>query len=103
MKQSIHVFAFVSFCTFAAPSMAHTALFSCYADADQILCEGGFSDGSSAANVPVRVRAADGELLFEGKIDENNEYSFAKPQGDYSVSFEGGDGHRIELSSKDIQ
>lgn len=41
---------------FTGISQAHTPLFSCYDNGDgSVTCEGGFSDGSSAAGVAVRV------------------------------------------------
>ena len=40
----------------AAIAQAHTPLCSCFDNGDDtVTCEGGFSDGSSASGVPVRV------------------------------------------------
>jgi len=35
-------------------------------------------------------------------MDENSEFSFDKPAGDYKVVFDAGEGHRIEIEGKDI-
>ena len=86
----------------AAPALAHTPLCSCYDNGDgTITCEGGFSDGSSAAGVQMRV-AAGGKVLIEGKMDDLSEFAFKKPDGAYKVVFDAGEGHVIEIEGKDI-
>ncbi len=81
---------------------AHTPLCSCYDNGDKILCEGGFSDGSSASNVPMRVVGADGKVLLEGKMNKLSEFEFKKPEGAYTVVFDGGEGHVIKIKHTDI-
>ena len=87
----------------ASVSLAHTPLCSCYDNGDgTVLCEGGFSDGSSAANVAMKVKDSSGNVLIEGKMDANGEFEFEKPDGPYSVLFDAGAGHQIEISGDDI-
>lgn len=87
----------------AGSAMAHTPLFSCYDNGDgTVTCEGGFSDGSSAAGVAVHIKDGSGNVLKESKLDEFSELTFDKPDGDYSVMFDAGEGHRIDVSGKDI-
>ncbi|MBN2631158.1 MAG: hypothetical protein JXR75_11555 [Rhodobacteraceae bacterium] len=84
-------------------ALAHTPLCSCYDNGDgTVLCEGGFSDGSSAAGVKMLVKDGGGVVLVEGAIDENGEYTFPKPDGAFTVHFEGGEGHAITIKSNDI-
>jgi hypothetical protein len=46
----------VVFLFIAAQALAHTPLCSCYDNGDgTVTCEGGFSDGSSASGVQMRV------------------------------------------------
>ena len=86
----------------AAPALAHTPLCSCYDNGDgTVTCEGGFSDGSSAAGVRMYVEAG-GKVLIEGKMDDFSEFSFDKPAGAYKVVFDAGEGHAIEIEGKDI-
>ena len=88
----------------AGAALAHTPLFSCWDNGDgTISCEGGFSDGSSAANIPIRVADEKGEVVFEGKLDESGELTFGKPQGVFSVTFDGGPGHTLTVKSGDIK
>lgn len=88
---------------FAGPTLAHTPLCACYDNGDgTITCEGGFSDGSSAAGVRMRVEDGAGKSLIQGKMDEDSEYRFDKPDSAYKVVFDAGEGHVIEIDGKDI-
>ena len=82
---------------------AHTPLCSCFDNGDDtITCEGGFSDGSSASGVTMRIETPDGSVLLEGKMNEDSEFTFDKPKGDYVVVFDAGEGHRIKVPGKEI-
>lgn len=84
-------------------AFAHTPLCACYDMGDgTVLCEGGFSDGSSASGVGIRVVDSDGNPLLEGEMSEDSEFEFDKPDGDYTVVFDAGPGHAIEIDGKDI-
>ncbi|MEH0021017.1 MAG: hypothetical protein V6Z89_15285 [Desulfobacter sp.] len=88
---------------FAPVSMAHTPLCSCYDNGDgTITCEGGFSDGSSASGVELRVESTDGKVLIKGKMSEDSEYTFDKPSDAYKVLFDAGEGHMVEVDGKEI-
>jgi type 1 fimbria pilin len=87
----------------AIPGLAHTPLCSCYQNGDgTVTCEGGFSDGSSAAGVAIRVEDKDGKVLEKGKMDEFSEFSFKKPQAEYQVVFDAGPGHAVKIKGKEI-
>ena len=93
----------VFFTLLATAASAHTPLCSCYDNGDgTVLCEGGFSDGSSASGVAMQVKDAGGSVLLEGKMSENSEFEFKKPDGDYTVLFDAGPGHAITIPSSDI-
>lgn len=82
---------------------AHTPLCSCYDNGDEtVTCEGGFSDGSSASGVEMKVVDKQGKILIKGKMSEDSEYTFDKPSGEYTVLFDAGEGHAIEVDSKEI-
>ncbi|BBO84048.1 hypothetical protein DSCO28_46140 [Desulfosarcina ovata subsp. sediminis] len=88
---------------FAGQALAHTPLCSCYDNGDgTITCEGGFSDGSSASGVRMRVEKKDGGVLIEGKMDQDSEFSFDKPANAYNVVFDAGEGHQIEIDGSEI-
>lgn len=86
-----------------AGTMAHNPLFDCYDNQDgTITCEGGFSDGSSAQGIMVRVMDQQGKLLAEAPLDEDNSVSFERPTGNFSVVFTAGAEHSITVYSDDI-
>jgi type 1 fimbria pilin len=87
----------------SAQVFAHTPLCSCYDNADgTVTCEGGFSDGSSAAGVQIRVQDKNGKVLIKSKMDQDSEVTFDKPSGPYTVVFDAGEGHKVEIDGKDI-
>lgn len=87
----------------AAPALAHTPLCSCWDEGDgNITCEGGFSDGSSAQGVIMYVNEKDGKNLVKGQMDEFSEFTFKKPSQPYTVIFDAGEGHRIEVRGESI-
>lgn len=97
------VLLFVGFLFSAAPLFAHTPLCSCWDNGDgTITCEGGFSDGSSAAGVAMHVLDAAGKDIETGKMSQTSEFSFKKPAGDFKVKFDAGEGHQIEIPGSEI-
>lgn len=90
-------------CLFCGAAFAHSALCSCADNGDgTVTCEGGFSDGSSAAGVKVFVRNGSDRTLVRGAMNEDSEFSFEKPTGYYMVIMDAGPGHQVEISGDDI-
>jgi len=86
----------------AAGAMAHSPICTCYDNGDgTISCEGGFSDGSSAAGVNMYVKQGD-KTLLKGAMNADSEFTFKKPQGEYKVTFDAGEGHQVVINGKDI-
>ncbi|MHC1790327.1 hypothetical protein [Solidesulfovibrio sp.] len=84
-------------------ALAHTALCTCFDNADgTITCEGGFSDGSSASGVGLIVKDGSGKVIEQGAMDKTSKYTFKKPEGAYSVVYDAGEGHKIEIDGKKI-
>jgi hypothetical protein len=87
----------------ASFAAAHSAVCSCFDNGDDtITCEGGFSDGSSAAGVAIRVLDDRERVLLEGKMDDAGAYSFKKPEVDYHVVFDAGQSHVVTIYGGDI-
>jgi hypothetical protein len=104
MKKMMVIFGIIGM-TLLGPGygLAHTPLCSCYDNGDgTVTCEGGFSDGSSAAGVEIRVEDKSGKVLIQSKMDEFSEFIFDKPKDAYKVVFDAGTGHSIEIDGKDI-
>jgi hypothetical protein len=104
MKKATFVIGLTAlFLLAAVPSFAHTPICSCYGNGDgSITCEGGFSDGSSAAGVEMRVVSQDGKVLMQGKMDQDSEFTFKRPSGPFKVQFDAGEGHLVEVEGKEI-
>ena len=86
------------------PALGHTPICDCYDNGDNtITCEGGFSDGGSAAGIAMRVVDDAGKVLIQGAMSEFSDYTFATPDNDFRVIYEAGDGHTIEIDSRDIE
>ena len=83
---------------------AHTPICDCYDNGDDtITCEGGFSDGGTAAGISLRILDGSGKILIDGKMTERSEYTFTKPDVGFSVEFDGGDGHIVKIDGRDIE
>jgi hypothetical protein len=67
-----------------------------------VSCEGGFSDGSSASGVKMYVKDGSGKVLQEGAMNADSEFNFKKPEGSYTVLFDAGEGHAVEINGADI-
>ena len=82
---------------------AHSAVCSCFDNGDDtITCEGGFSDGSNAAGVAIRVLDSRDKLLIDGKMDDKGAFSFNKPDVDYHVVFDADQSHIVTIYGGDI-
>lgn len=87
---------------FISQAFAHTAILSCFDNGDgTIVCEGGFSDGSSASGVLIYIKQK-GKKVLESKMNEDSEFTFVKPRKKYTVHFDAGEGHKIILKGEDI-
>lgn len=98
----VFLFGFLLVVFFTTQALAHTPLCSCYEEEGTITCEGGFSDGSSAAGVSMKVLDKAGKVLTSGKMNEDSEFTFKKPDVPYTVVFDAGPGHVVKVDSKDI-
>jgi hypothetical protein len=102
-KKGIALVLFFGWLVLPGLCLAHTPLFSCFDNGDgKIFCEGGFSDGSSAAGVAVIVKNESGEVIFTGELSPNSDIEFDKPEVEYSVVFSAGEGHDIEIPGSKI-
>jgi len=103
MKRFLITAVLALFLLLTGQALAHTPLCSCTDNGDgTVTCEGGFSDGSSAAGVNMTVEDKSGKTLIKGKMDEYSEYTFKKPKGDYIVIFDAGPGHVVKVKSEEI-
>lgn len=103
MKKLTIVLTLAAMVAFAGQAFAHSPLMSCFDNGDNtITCEGGFSDGSSAAGVKLYVKDGNGKTVLDTKMNEDSELTFDKPAGAYMVIFDAGEGHAVEVNGSDI-
>ena len=103
MKKKLIALLTLGLLCLSISAFAHTALLNCYLDGDKVICEGGFSDGSSAAGVKLIVRDGQKKILIDAKLDDQGTYEFQKPEDDYEVEFNAGPGHQVIVDGKDIE
>lgn len=99
-------YAFVAVGLFGMPplALAHNAICDCFLNDDaSITCEGGFSDGSSASGIPVRVVDRDGKVLIDGAMSDKSEFTFDPPDVAFKVEFDAGEGHVVTIDGRDIE
>ncbi len=104
MKKLFFTF-FVCAFVFGAHSfaLAHSALLNCFDNADgTFTCQGGFSDGSSATGIKIVVKDSSGNVLQEAQLNADSEVVLPRPQQDFTVLFNGGSGHSVEISGETI-
>lgn len=103
MKKLTIVLTLAAMLAFAGQAFAHSPLMSCFDNGDNtVTCEGGFSDGSSAAGVKTYVKDGNGKDILNTKMNEDSELTFDKPAGAYMVIFDAGEGHAVEVNGADI-
>ena len=84
-------------------AVAHTPLCECSDNGDgTITCEGGFSDGASAAGVTMRIIDELDRVLLEGRMNADSEFSFPAPTVGYHVVFDAGQNHVVVIYGGDI-
>jgi len=96
----------------AAFLFAHSVIFNCYDNGDgTFLCQGGFSNGSSAEGVEIRIenpkeKDPKKKVILQTKLDKNGEaiikYADIKIKG-FLIIFDAGDGHVVKLKSTQIK
>lgn len=102
MKKQLFLLSFLLFAV-SVSLYAHAPILLCWDNNDgTISCEGGFSDGSSAKGIEIRVEDEAGNVLLKGKMDKNSEFTFKKPDGKFIVIFDAGPGHVVKVKSSKI-
>ena len=91
-------------CTGLSPlALAHNPICECEEHGTgEIVCTGGFSDGSGAPGVTLDVISYEEEVLVPGKLGEDSRLSFKRPDGEFYVLFDAGPGHVVEIDHTEI-
>ncbi len=104
MKKNIFIALFCAMLlSLTTNAMAHSALLNCFDNADgTFTCQGGFSDGSSATGIKIVVKDSSGRVLQEAQLNADSEVVLPRPQQDFTVLFNGGSGHSVEITGESI-
>jgi hypothetical protein len=87
-----------------AAAWAHNPICECFDNGDgTITCEGGFSDGSPAAGIPLRIVDSSGRILIDATMSDNSDFTFDKPDVRFRVQFDAGEGHVVQIDGRDIE
>ncbi|OMH33676.1 hypothetical protein [Motiliproteus sp. MSK22-1] len=97
-----HLLTISIFYIFSGSANAHSLFLTCEQQDSQIHCTGGFSDGSSADDLPIEVISYEDEALFAGKTDKTSTFKFGVPHQDYYILLDAGPGHVVEVDMGDI-
>ena len=83
---------------------AHNAICDSFDNGDgTITCEGGFSDGSPAGGIPLRVIDGTGKVLVEGVMSAHSDFTVDRPDVGFRVQFDAGEGHVLQIDGRDIE
>ena len=88
---------------FCSMVQAHNPICQCESQGEEVLCTGGFSDGSGAPGVTLDVIGYDEEILVAGKLDMDSRLRFRRPDGEFYVLFDAGPGHVVEIDHTEIE
>ncbi|WP_162484460.1 hypothetical protein [Photobacterium angustum] len=103
MKSSIIAASLLCVGTFSTPAFAHFPLMSCWFEADKVLCEAGYSDGSTAVEYNVDMFDYDDNLIAKGMTDKRSIVEFTKPDTDFYLVFDAGHENPVEVDVVEIK
>lgn len=87
----------------AVSALAHHPFGVCKSDGADVVCTGGFSDGSPAPGVALEVYDYAHTPVLKGKLGDDSTLRFARPQGPFYVLFDVGPGHTVEVDHSEIR
>ena len=81
---------------------AHFPLMHCWFEANNVLCEAGYSDGSKAVDYRVNLYDYDDNLLAKKNTDKRSIVTFEKPDSDFYIVFDSGHENPVEVDVVEI-
>jgi hypothetical protein len=81
----------------------HQPTFACVnSGALRVTCQGSFLDGSSAAGVTVRVLDKRDRVVYVGTVDSQGRISFRKPDAEFHIVFDAGQGNVLTILASEM-
>ena len=84
-------------------SAAHFPLMSCHLALDKVICEAGYSDGSTAVGYDVNMYDYDDNLVAKVTTDKRSIAQFTHPQTDFYLVFDAGHENPVEVDVVELK
>ncbi|WP_045466913.1 hypothetical protein [Vibrio hyugaensis] len=98
LKTSVFVAGLASF-----QAMAHFPLMSCHLEQEKVICEAGYSDGSTAVDYDVEMYDYDDNLIAKVATDKRSIAEFSHPQTDFYLVFDAGHENPVEVDIVELK
>ncbi|AUI88637.1 hypothetical protein BS333_20260 [Vibrio azureus] len=89
--------------TFSSQTLAHFPLMSCHIAQQKVLCEAGYSDGSTAVDYDVIMYDYDDNLIAKVATDKRSIAEFVLPKNDFYLVFDAGHENPVEVDVVEIE
>ncbi|MBJ7551217.1 hypothetical protein [Marinomonas ostreistagni] len=88
---------------FSQTSFAHFPFLECTNEASNIVCIGGFSDGSSAQGITVDLISYDEEIIASKTFNDRSSVEFQQLGREFYILLDAGPGHTVEVDWDQIK
>lgn len=82
---------------------AHFPLMSCWFEAEKVVCQAGYSDGSEAVDYDVEMFDYDDNLINRVTTDKRSIAEFSVPEDDFYLVFDAGHESPVEVDVVEIE
>ena len=88
---------------FSPQSYAHFPLMNCYYEEANVICQAGYSDGSSAIDYVVKMYDYEDNLIAKSTTDKASKATFSHPNQDFYLIFDAGHESPVEVDTVEIK
>ena len=89
--------------TAVCQAQLHIPTFQCTSNgAVRVTCVGTFLDGRSAAGIKVRVFDKHDHVVYVGTVDSQGRITFRKPDAEFHIVFDAGQGNVLTILASDM-
>ena len=81
---------------------AHFPLMNCWLESEKVVCQAGYSDGSSAVKYDVNVYDYDDNLIAKLVTDKRSKVEFNRPESEFYLIFDAGHENPVEVDVVEI-
>ncbi|MGR5238596.1 hypothetical protein [Vibrio alfacsensis] len=82
---------------------AHFPLMSCHLEHEKVVCEAGYSDGSTAVDYDVEMYDYDDNLMAKVTTNKRAIAEFSRPQTDFYLVFDAGHENPVEVDVVELK